>query len=49
MDSDYLFLFGKEIEKHRKREAQREKIVWGIVISFAISFIAGAALWAFTK
>jgi hypothetical protein len=44
-----IFLIGKEIERQRKREEQRDKIVWGVAIALIINILAGVAVWVFTR
>lgn len=45
----YLFLFGKEIERNLKRESRREKLFWGVIVSFVVSILSGVVIWLLTR
>jgi len=44
-----VFVFGKEVEKHTKRQSLRQNILWGIIISSVIGIVTGLAVWMITK
>jgi hypothetical protein len=44
-----VFLLGKEIERHEKRQSLRHNILWGIVISSVIGILTGLIVWAITR
>ena len=39
-----LFLIGKEVEKNARREAVKDKIVWGIIIAFIVGILSSLAV-----
>ncbi len=45
----YLFLFGKEIDRHAKRTTLRQNLLWGVIISSVISLVTGFVIWMVTK
>ena len=44
-----IFLLGKELGRHAKRERLRNNLLWGVIISFMVSVIAGIADLFFGK
>ncbi|MBI5352589.1 MAG: hypothetical protein HZB50_08140 [Chloroflexi bacterium] len=45
----YLFLFGKEIDRHVKRMTLKQNLLWGVIISSIISLVTGFVVWVVTK
>jgi len=43
-----VFLFGKRRDTYNKRRAFSDKIVWGVVIAFFVSIVAGFVVWKMT-
>ena len=44
-----VFYLGKEIESYDRLKSNRSKWIWGIGISFIVSFIAGLVVWLLTR
>lgn len=43
LEERYLFLIGNEIQAYQLRQSRREKVLWGIGISFVVSVLASIA------
>lgn len=43
----HLFMFGKEIEREKKRQQQRTNFFWGVIIAAVVSLVTGIVLRLF--
>lgn len=44
-----VFCWGKEEDEYKKKLLVREKVIWGVIISFAMSAMASLAIYFLTK